>query len=87
MSALDAIILIPVIPLIPLAVVWYLPWEHWVWKRLSSRSRKFVGPYLMYVSFVFWHFRLHWWAVLCVFATGVAISAWSIRQLLEARKK
>jgi hypothetical protein len=84
MSAIDVIILIP---LIPLLLVWYLPWEGWVWDKLPKPWRKFAGPYLLYVSFVFWHFELVWWSTLCVFGMAVGLSVWAILQELNTRRE
>jgi 1,4-dihydroxy-2-naphthoate octaprenyltransferase len=79
--------LIPLIHLAPLLIVWWLPWEAWVWEKLPKKLRKFVGPYLLYVSFVFWHFKFHWWAVLIVLATGIGFSAWTIWEISNSGSK
>ncbi len=87
MSTTDIIILIPLLPLVPLLLVWFLPWESWLWQRLPKTGRRFIGPYLLYASFAAWHFQLHWWAVLCVLVGGVVLTIWSIREMLSVRRK
>jgi hypothetical protein len=87
MSAIDVLILLPILPLAPLLLVWYLPWENWVWERLPPLLRKFTGPYLLYASFVAWHFKLAWWTTLAVFATGVGLSVWAVLKDSNAGKK
>jgi hypothetical protein len=87
MSTIDIIILIPLVPLVPLLIVWFLPWEDWLWQRLPKVGRLAAGPYLLYASFAAWHFRLHWWAVLIGLICGIALTIWSIREMRSARKK
>ena len=74
MTALDVLILLPVLPAAPVIITWWLPWEKWLWEKVP---KKVLAPYLCYLTFVAWHFRLHWWAVLgaAVWAFLVGIAA------------
>ena len=75
MTALDFAILLPALPLIPIAITWWLPWENWIpWGKLPLQ---YLGPYLLYVAFVAWHFELHTSLVLIAAAAGLALIAWS----------
>jgi hypothetical protein len=50
MSALDWLILAPAIPVMPVFVMWWLPWEKWIpWAKLP---KAIVGPYALYLFFV-----------------------------------
>jgi len=86
LSPVDILILVPLVPVLPLVVVWYLPWESWIWERLPKKMRLFVGPYLIYASFALWHFHLSWWAVLIGVAGGLGMSVWSLNQTSEGRE-
>ena len=72
MSLVDWLILIPAIPLAPFIITWWLPWERWVpWGKIP----KPIGiPYLWYMVGVAWHFRLHWWAILCFAVTALIVT-------------
>jgi len=84
MSTLDIVIAIPVAPLLPVLVTWYLPWERW----LPSRIPKIVlGPYLVYASFAAWHFRMPWWLVLVVAAWGLIVTLMAVTEKHSADKK
>ena len=82
MSAIDIAILIPVIPLFPFVVTWWLPWEKWIpWGNIPKRL---AAPYLFYVAFTAWHFHMDWWFIaLIVFLGGVA----SAQAMVEYRDR
>jgi len=86
LSAVDILILVPLVPALPLVVVWYLPWEKWVWERLPKQLRLFAGPYVLYASFVLWHFGCAWWAVLIGVAAGIGWSVWAVSQFSVGRR-
>ena len=69
-SAIDVLIAIPVLPLLPVIVTWFLPWEDWLPKRIP----KFVlGPYLFYAAFAAWHFNFGFWTVFLTVVIGVGV--------------
>lgn len=71
MTAIDWIILVPVLPLVPLVATWWLPWEFWVpWKKIP---KALGGPYLLYVSFAAWHFKLALWLVMLLALVGLVL--------------
>ena len=67
MSNVDVLLLIPLIPALPVVVIWWLPWERWLPKRIP---KVILGLYLLYAGFVAWHFRLRWWSVLVLVGCG-----------------
>ncbi len=62
MSTTDWLILAPAIPVIPLFITWWLPWERWIpWAKLP---KSVVGSYALYLFFVAYHFdsdHRYWW--------------------------
>lgn len=84
----DVLIIIPVLPAIPVAATWYLPWERWIPKRLPKYV---LGPYLLYGSFAAWHFRMPTWFILLVAAWGAIVcviwasDVWKAKRLKQAR--
>lgn len=70
MRAIDIVILAPVIPLLPMVITWWLPWERWIpWDKVSLL---FVGPYLLYCAFAAWHFHMEVGLMLATAITGAA---------------
>jgi hypothetical protein len=85
MSSLDLAILLPVMPLAPIAITWWLPWDHWIpWGKLPKR---YLGPYLLYVAFAAWHFKFDWKAVLIVAMAGTFFLVGVVWELTDKRKK
>ena len=72
----ETLIVITLIPVFPVVVTWYLPWEKWVPKWIP---KKVIGPYLVYCAFGAWYFALPTWSVVivAVFGIGVTVSAFS----------
>src|SRR6266404_3142749 len=71
-STWDVLIMIPLIPLAPIVITWWLPWERWIpWGKLPKAV---LGPYLLYASFGSWHFKFGWFVVATSFLAGAAIS-------------
>ena len=90
MSALDILILLPLAPMAPFvflgALPWeWLPWKRWVWNELPRSFKLGMGPYMFYVAFVAWHFGQKWWVVVSPAVTGIALCAWSIREIRRPR--
>ena len=81
-DVVNALIIIPVIPLFPIAATWWLPWERWIpWGKFP---KMLLGPYLIYCSFAAWHFRLGLFVRLVPLLVGLAISFFAI---LEKRSR
>lgn len=72
MTTVDVLIAIPVIPLVPMFITWWLPWERWIpWGKLP----KFVlGPHVLYAAFAAWHFHASAWFVLIMIVAGVVLT-------------
>lgn len=72
MTTLDVLIAIPVIPLAPMVITWWLPWEQWIpWGKLPKIV---LGPYVLYAGFAAWHFHFSDWFVLMVIIAGVILT-------------
>jgi hypothetical protein len=72
MTTTDVLIAFPVIPLIPLFITWWLPWERWIpWGKLPKIV---LGPYVLYVALAAWHFRVGGWYVLIVTIAGLILT-------------
>jgi hypothetical protein len=65
------LVLAPLIPLTPVVITWWLPWEDWIPKKVPKYV---VGPYLFYVGFAFWYFKFDWFFVLCAGCLGMMAS-------------
>ena len=83
MTVIDGLILVPLIPAAPIVVTWWLPWEKWLWDKAPKRM---LGPYLCYVTFVAWHFQLHWWAVLSSAISALIVSIAAIREVTHGTR-
>ena len=72
MTTLDVLIAIPVIPLAPIFITWWLPWERWIpWAKLPKLV---LGPYVLYAAFAAWHFHASDWFVLIVIVVGLTLT-------------
>jgi hypothetical protein len=72
MTTVDILIAIPVIPLVPMFITWWLPWENWIpWGKLPKLV---LGPYLLYAAFAAWHFHASAWFVLIVVVAGSVLT-------------
>jgi hypothetical protein len=80
-TSLDFIILVPLVPLLSLGLVMWLPWEQWLWKHLP---KQISGPYLLYVAFALWHFHVHWWWVFIAAVGGLVMTGIA---LIEYRQR
>src|SRR6266536_4254086 len=81
MTALDWLIAAPCIPLIPILITVWLPWERWIpWGKLPKAA---LGPYLMYSSFVAWHFDFGAFLAVVVFIPGAVVSILGISEVIE----
>jgi len=79
MSAIDWLIVAPAVPVAPIFVTWWLPWETWIpWAKLP---KALLGPYALYLFFVGCHFDEHlghlwyyiWLAIAGVFLSVTAV--------------
>lgn len=74
MSTTDLLIALPLVPLAPILITWYLPWEQWInWGRVP---KYLLGPYLLYAAFAAWHFKFGWFvtSVAAIFGIGVSVA-------------
>lgn len=72
MTTLDVLIAIPLVPLAPVFITWWLPWERWIpWGKLPKLA---LGPYALYAGFAAWHFHASAWLVLLVVVVGVILT-------------
>lgn len=67
-STKDILILITLLPVAPVVVTWWLPWESWIPKRIPKYV---LGPYLLYLAFAAWHFRWDSFFVIALIFFGV----------------
>jgi small-conductance mechanosensitive channel len=85
MSALDVLVLIPVIPLVLILASWTLPWESWIpWDRIPKAV---LGPYLLYAAFASWYFEFDRWLIPMAVVAGVAISVWAVVEKIRSPKQ
>jgi hypothetical protein len=84
MTVVDGLILAPLIPAVPIIITWWLPWEKWLWDKVP---KKVLGPYLWYGTFVAWHFKLHWWAILGFAIWALIVSIAAINEMGGKRNK
>jgi hypothetical protein len=83
-SEIDILILVPLIPLAPIVLTWWLPWERWIpWGRVP---KALAGPYLLYVSFVARHFKIGWFVVTISLLWGLAICAWALVEAVMKKR-
>jgi len=81
MSGTDTLILVPLMPLAPVLVTWWLPWEKWIpWGDIP---KFFLGPYALYAAFVAWHFKLDRWAVAVAALIGTVLSVWAVIEKIK----
>ena len=85
---IDWLILAPAIPVAPIAITWWLPWERWIpWGRLP---KAFLGPYALYLFFVAYHFDddfRHWWYYIWLAIAGVIVSIMAVIERIEGTKE
>jgi len=71
MTKVDIAVLIPVVPLFPFVVTWWLPWEKWIpWGKIP---KQLGGPYLLYVAFASWYFKMDWWFTGLLMISGAIV--------------
>lgn len=72
MTTVDIIVLAPIVPVLPLLVTWWLPWERWIpWAKVPPLL---LGPYVLYGAFVGWYFHLHTWVIILLVLVGIIVS-------------
>jgi hypothetical protein len=81
-SAVDVLVAIPVIPLIPVLATWYLPWEDWIPRAKFPKA--FLGSYLLYAAFAASYFKFHWLVVATAAGWGAVVF---IQAVLDRDKK
>lgn len=81
MTTVDVLIAIPVIPLIPIFVTWWLPWEWWIpWGKLPKIV---LGPYVLYAGFAIWHFHFNTWVVWIAIVAGGILTVMGVAEKLR----
>ena len=75
MSTIDMLVFVPLIPVLPLIVLWFLPWEGWIWKHIP---KMILGPYALYCAFGAWYFKLPWWCVVIPAVLGIGITIFAV---------
>jgi len=61
-SVVDVLIVAPLIPLAPVLVTWWLPWERWIpWSKIPQFP---LGLYFLYATYVAFHIYGCSWVVL-----------------------
>jgi hypothetical protein len=77
MSALDLIVLLPLIPaLLILVTLWWFPWDRWI--PLEKIPKAFLGPYFLYAGFAAAYFKLGPWMPIALAVLGAALSIWAV---------
>lgn len=72
MTTLDVLIAIPLVPLAPVFITWWLPWERWIpWGKVPKLV---LGPYALYAGFAAWHFHASFWFVLLLVVVGISVT-------------
>jgi hypothetical protein len=75
MTTKDVLIALPLIPLAPLVITWWLPWERWVpWGKLPKIV---FGPYTLYTAFATWYFGGQWWLIFALLVAGTLLTVWA----------
>jgi hypothetical protein len=70
-SLCDVLVLIPALPVIPIAITWWLPWDRWIdWREIPPVP---LGIYLIYLAFAARHFHLSTWAWGLLAIAGAAV--------------
>ena len=85
MTTVDLLIAIQVIPLIPIFITWWLPWERWIpWGKLPKLA---LGPYALYAAFAAWHFHTGSWFVMLLVVVGgiLTIARETLRSTTEKK--
>jgi hypothetical protein len=83
LSVLNAIIVLPLLPLVFIVATWWFPWESRIpWKRAPKAV---LGPYLMYASFVAYHFEIRGWAILAVGAVGLVVTLMGLLEFISRK--
>jgi hypothetical protein len=79
---IDIALILPFLPLAPFLLVWWLPWERWVSRRVP---KWFLGPYILYGALAAAHFHQHLWCVLGLAVVGTGVSASAAYDELKKR--
>ena len=73
----NILIVIPLLPLVPLVMTWFLPWETWIPKNFS---KWFIGPYFLYAAVALWHFHFSRFIELAFLVFGVVSLALALEE-------
>lgn len=84
MTPADVLTLVPMVPILFVAITWILPWERWIpWGELPLHV---LGLYLLYAAFAFWHFKFPRWTVVLLVIAGTSCFAVYVRRKVENRR-
>jgi len=83
LTATDALVLVPLLPLAPLVLTWWLPWDRWI--KFEDVPTRITGPYLLYCAFAAWYFRLPFWVIAVLLVSGIAFSVVAVHSALTRR--
>lgn len=77
-TAFDLVMLLPLFPLLVLAVFWWTPWERLFFKEMP---KTITGPYLLYCAISFWHFHWSGWWALAFAIGGLVLCAMAVMDI------
>ena len=80
MRVVDVLIAIPLIPITPVVVTWWLPWERWLPGRIPKHI---LGPYFLYLCFAAWHFAMPWWVIIAITIWGTILTLMAMLRELD----
>jgi len=84
-STTDVLILIPLLPAVPVVILWWLPWDRLIpWDELP---KYLLGPYLIYGAFAAWHFKCPLWSVALLVLVGTLLSAITVIEKVKKWKQ
>jgi len=84
MSAVDVLVAIPLIPLLPVVVTWWLPWDKWLPGKIP---KGILGPYFLYACFGAWYFAMSWWVVAVIGLWGATLTVVAMVQENERKQE
>ena len=73
---------LPILPLFPIFITWWLPWERWLLLKVSI---KIQASLCCYLAFVAWHFKLHWGFILLSALVGLALSIKALKEIFYGK--
>jgi hypothetical protein len=84
LSVFDVALLVPLLPLMVLAIIWWAPWEGWV---MGKVPKPLISGYLFYCAFTFWHFHAPAWIVGLLGVLGLSAFAPIARGIYQRKTR